>query len=175
MLCENCKQKEAKVYMTKVINGIKTEMNLCQSCASEQGFFNASPVSFTDFFQGILDMTPGMDTEFVKDSNNSSVHNVLKCSKCGLTYDEFKKTSKLGCIECFNLFRSNLEPIIKSMQANLHHTGKYPKRLGGSLLIKKQIGELKRKIAVCVQDEEYEGAATLRDQIRKLEEELKNE
>ena len=34
MLCEHCKKREATVKYVEVINGVKTEHNLCAQCAS---------------------------------------------------------------------------------------------------------------------------------------------
>ena len=37
MLCERCKKNNANVHITKVINGEKQELNVCNKCASEMG------------------------------------------------------------------------------------------------------------------------------------------
>lgn len=38
MLCERCKIREATIKYTEIINGIKTEHNLCSHCAKEMDF-----------------------------------------------------------------------------------------------------------------------------------------
>ena len=38
MLCEKCKIREANIKYTEVINGVKTEHNLCSQCAREMDF-----------------------------------------------------------------------------------------------------------------------------------------
>jgi ATP-dependent Clp protease ATP-binding subunit ClpC len=40
MLCEICGQRPATVQYTKIINGRKTVVNLCDECAREQGLFS---------------------------------------------------------------------------------------------------------------------------------------
>ena len=35
MLCERCKIREANVRYTEIMNGVKTEHNLCMQCAGE--------------------------------------------------------------------------------------------------------------------------------------------
>ena len=37
MLCQECKKNPATVHVTKIVNNIKTELHLCQSCAGERG------------------------------------------------------------------------------------------------------------------------------------------
>ena len=43
MLCEHCKKREATVKYVEVINGVKTEHNLCTQCAAhaDLGQFSA--------------------------------------------------------------------------------------------------------------------------------------
>ena len=38
MLCERCRQREANIKYTEVINGVKTEHSLCAQCAKEMDF-----------------------------------------------------------------------------------------------------------------------------------------
>ena len=38
MLCEKCKVREANIKYTEIINGVKTEHNLCSHCAKEMDF-----------------------------------------------------------------------------------------------------------------------------------------
>ena len=57
MLCDNCKNREANVKYTKVINGIKKEMNLCEECSQKLGITNnwSMPIDFSSFL-GILQL-----------------------------------------------------------------------------------------------------------------------
>lgn len=50
--------------------------------------------------------------------------------------------------------------------------GKVPKSSGGNVKLKNQLSEAKRKLQDAIQAEEFEEAATLRDQIRELNERL---
>jgi protein arginine kinase activator len=36
MLCQNCNEKEATVQLTKIVNGEKTELHLCEDCAAKK-------------------------------------------------------------------------------------------------------------------------------------------
>lgn len=35
MLCQECRKRPATLHYTKIINGQKTELHLCQECAEE--------------------------------------------------------------------------------------------------------------------------------------------
>jgi len=58
------------------------------------------------------------------------------------------------------------------VHGNIRHTGKIPRRTGGTLAVKKEIADLRQVLQQAVAREEYEEAARLRDEIRKLEEQL---
>lgn len=36
MLCDRCRKNEANVHVTKIVNGVRYEQNLCMHCAAEQ-------------------------------------------------------------------------------------------------------------------------------------------
>lgn len=57
----------------------------------------------------------------------------------------------------------------------MHTKEKVPKRNGGSLLKKHELEDLKRRLVDAISKEEYEEAAVLRDRIRSLEGDDKNE
>ena len=54
MLCERCKIREANIKYTEVINGVKTEHNLCSQCAKELDFGQYSAVFDGEFPLGRL-------------------------------------------------------------------------------------------------------------------------
>ena len=95
----------------------------------------------------------------------------VTCSKCGLTYQELKKTGKLGCNECYHTFEPYLNATLKKLNGTSVHTGKIPKKSKGKLIRKKKIDQLREDLQEAIKGEEYEKAATLRDEIRGIEKE----
>lgn len=148
MLCESCKKRQAKLHYTITINGLVEESHLCEVCAAgiQKEILESFPVH--KLFEG-----PGLD---------------VKCPNCGLSYEKFKSTGKLGCTECYNAFGDQLKTVIKGIHGHTKHNGKMPKR--GITRIKKEINiqELTRELEEAVNLEEYEKAACLRDEINRL-------
>ena len=148
MLCESCKKRQAKLHYTSVINGIVEEYHLCEVCASgiQKGFAENFPVY--KLFEGL-----NVD---------------VKCPNCGLSYEKFRSTGKLGCSECYDAFGEELKSVIKGIHGHTKHVGKMPKR--GITRIKKEINiqELTQQLEDAVNFEEYEKAAYLRDEIKRL-------
>lgn len=111
---------------------------------------------------------------------NSNLSDVKKLQcKCGWTSENLRKTGRLGCQECYKLFREYLDPIIKNMHKDSIHVGKKPPvkgKKGGranqeqaeAQKIMYKLLELQKKLDALVQREEYEEAAKVRDEIIKL-------
>lgn len=159
MLCDECGKNEARVHVTHIINGEKTEEHLCESCAKEnKSIFNTN-FSMENLFSAML------NNAFGEASNISG----KGCKTCGMTFEEFRSLGKFGCGDCIEAFKPRLLPVIRSIQGYDTHTGKIPKRAGGSYKIQKDIEKLREELKVMIAQEEYENAAKLRDKIRDME------
>lgn len=168
MLCQNCEQNEANVHITRIINGEKTEVFLCEECAEEKGQFSLESEAFS--FQNLLSGILNPDV-----SSSVSREAALKCENCGLKYVEFSETGILGCAECYDQFSERLEPLIKRIQGSSQHEGKVPKRKGGDLRLRNKLNHLREELDQVIAEENFEKAAELRDQIYELEDRLGSE
>jgi len=92
-----------------------------------------------------------------------------KCNVCGMSFDDFKRTGKIGCANCYNVFRDNLIPILRRLHGSTEHTGKIPAKTARSIQNENVVERLKQELAEAISKEEYERAAELRDRIRELE------
>jgi len=148
--------------MQQYINGQVTEMHLCQECAAQPD----SPLSFEQFLHGLLDMFSGMQQE---DVSQQAPESNYRCGACGLSFEDFKRSGKLGCAECYQTFRREMDPILKNIQGGNRHEGKYPQKAGAGMFNRRKIDKLRMELTKAIEEEEYENAASLRDQIRELE------
>lgn len=166
MLCENCGVRSATLHFTKIVNGEKNEFHLCEVCAEEKGELltgESDPFSFHHLLSGLLN--------FDQMLNGHSVINqdTLHCNSCGLTFNQFRKTGKFGCSDCYKNFESKLEPIFRRIHGNSQHSGKVPLRTGKEIKLKKELSDLKSKLQHKIMTEEFEEAAKIRDKIKALE------
>lgn len=53
-----------------------------------------------------------------------------ECPACGTTYDDFRRTSLMGCAECYKAFRAELTPVLGYIQRSAQHVGKVPAGAG---------------------------------------------
>src|SRR3989338_8713486 len=86
MLCDVCKEAEATVHLTQVINGKVQKVDLCEACAKEKGVSDPAGFSLADLLLGLG-----------AGENIQAEPGVVRCSVCGLTQADFKKTGRLGC------------------------------------------------------------------------------
>ncbi len=169
MLCDDCKKRPACVHITKVINDHKVEKHLCEECAQKHeevnlaNFAMNNKLSVHDFLKGMFSHC------FLEEQPKIEV----ACSNCGMTYSEFSRTGKIGCTTCYATFGERLEPLLRRIHGASAHTGKVPKRTGGLLEVKQRLKRKKQDLERHITREEYELAATVRDEIKAIEKELK--
>lgn len=161
MLCQQCQKRMANVHFTQIINGKKIELYLCTQCAKEKGHLGFSPqLNLGDFLWGVPAIGGG--NGFVQTKQPEEV----RCKVCGMSFEDFRKTGKLGCANCYKTFRDNLSPILRRIHGSTEHNGKAPEKKEN---LKNEIDMLKTQLAAAIEKEEYEKAAELRDRIRGLE------
>ena len=140
------------------------KMHLCETCAKKKGMvfpFGKSIFSLGEMLSGL--------------AKNSTVGPSLlgtRCPVCGLSYAEFKQTSQLGCSRCYAVFSPLLGPLLKRIHGNTQHVGKTSRvtvRLAEPI---QELAQLKLDLRSAVQNEAYERAAALRDQIHELEQRI---
>lgn len=173
MICDICKQNEATVHITKIVNGVKQELNVCENCAREMDYFNfgsemqipgiiPSAFTFPSILSGIMDYIN-------QNAQNSGETFDIVCKNCNTPYSEFAKTGFLGCSECYKNFAQTLMPVIKRIQGNVEHAGKIPGKTGKDIIDKRKLIKLKEDLKKAIELEEYEKAAKIRDSIRELQ------
>lgn len=163
MWCEQCKQRPATVHLSKIVNDEKTEHNLCEVCAQQVG------LEWGVFFEPNFSLQHLLAGMVENESVNPQTAIGPKCSNCGLTFADFRQVGQLGCTECYQAFGSSLDPLFRKVQGSVTHTGKVPRRSGGKFRMRKEIDGLREQLQKAIHDEEYENAARLRDEIRRLE------
>ncbi|MBM7555119.1 UvrB/UvrC motif-containing protein [Thalassobacillus pellis] len=176
MECQECHQRPATVHLTKVINGDKTEVHVCEQCAKEKGYAE-NTFSLNDLLSGLFNFDqPSSFGGEKAQSSATEAPKQLQCPKCGLTYQEFTRIGKFGCTQCYQTFDERLNPIFRRVHSgNTTHDGKIPKRVGGNLHLQRQISEKKQELHQLIEKEEFEKAADVRDHIRELEKQLQQE
>jgi protein arginine kinase activator len=160
--CQSCKKQPATVHLTDILpGGEKRERHLCEQCAEqEQVMPKASQVQVS-----LSELLGGL----VSGGGKAAIQQLieLRCPHCELSFIEFRQNGLLGCPRDYDPFEKALVPLIeRAHEGSSHHIGKVPRRLGTPRPTENDLIRLKRRLAKAVEDEQYEEAARLRDEIK---------
>ena len=146
MLCQNCGKNEVNFRYTQIINGVKKEMALCDKCARSLGLetleFNM-PINFSNFLGDFFNEVE--EANFLPSFTKTDT---LECQNCGTTYDEFIKTGKFGCSNCYDVFSHGLDNVLKNIHGLSTHVGrrsKWTSKLNENIKIGENTNKLKTK------------------------------
>lgn len=154
MLCQQCNKNEANMHMKRIVNGRAAEIHLCSDCARSLGYGDA----FSNFGVGIRDFL----SEFLVKGEAAA----LRCPMCKKSFEEIAEDGMVGCGECYKTFADKLQPTLSRIYGKSCHMGKNP---GMAELGKRgRILELKEELRKAVENENFELAAQLRDEILSL-------
>jgi len=163
MKCDNCGQEEATIHLTRVVENKMSSYHLCERCAAEQGLeegVGGSPSApLTDFL-----------AQMGKAEHLEQTATEVACEGCGLTLTQFKKSGRLGCADCYRTFDQHLRSLFRRLHAGTQHVGKvYMPPDPSEADRTARIASLRRSLQRAVDAEDFERAASIRDQIREME------
>src|SRR5471030_2296038 len=111
--CDLC-SKPATVHLTQIVNNKVHKVDLCESCAQAKGVTDPSGFSLADLLP--------------KASLNSEPFSGMRCEQCGFTQGDFKKHGRFGCPQCYDTFKTALDPLLENMHKGTVHAGKVPQK-----------------------------------------------
>jgi len=158
MLCCVCKEKPAKVHLTDIKGDKMHKVDLCEECAKLKGV-NDSSFALADLLLGL-----GASQELEQSVGGPDA----KCPQCGFTHADFKKSGRLGCPACYETFSEGLGGLLKSMHKGTRHAGKVPQALRAKRDLTEQLSRLQDKLNQAIEAENFEQAAQLRDEIKRV-------
>jgi protein arginine kinase activator len=178
MNCQKCGKRQATQHVTVVKDNQASELHFCSTCMSSGTLYlmdAGKPKGFTP--EAIQPQAPQQpDIEEIEELPGGG-KNPKKCPKCGFTLAMIQKTQRVGCANDYEIWKDIFEKELKVIHGASAHTGKVPKALPKGVKISKE--SLEKRLEQChvrlkkfVEAEDYEQAAVIRDEIKKLEDEL---
>ena len=159
MLCCICKEREATVHLTQIAGDKMQKVDLCEECAKTKGVNDPTGFSLADLLLGLAAS---------QEIEQSAGGGEIRCPRCGFTQADFKKAGRLGCPDCYKAFGEGLDGLLKSMHKGTHHAGKVPESLRQTRDLSDRLKNLQKKLAKAIEDENFEQAALLRDEIKQM-------
>ena len=188
MLCEVCKTNQATFFYKQTKNGFTVEKNLCAGCAKKQGL--GVNLGFSDATGFSDDFLGGFLGSFLEPKPQIVASDA--CTRCGMTMAELMHGGRVGCSNCYSVFRRALSPTITKIHGKATHCGKIPQPLADEQINDTEsqpaktpteiasnaqnekkpadrLSELKEKLRAAIDAQEYEDAAKYREEIRAIE------
>ena len=163
MLCEECGKNEAHVSITVTTGQGVTTRHLCHECMKKMESSLAAG-DIQSFLSSILSV--------LQAEKKSEDKPEVICSGCGMRYEDFEHTGRLGCAQCYRDFAEQLKPLLQRVHGRVQHAGRKPAAFkpDPAALLDEKILLLRQKMEEAVAVENFEEAARYRDELRSLSE-----
>lgn len=166
MLCQNCGKHEATTHIKSVVNGEYTQLHLCTTCAGKLGYgdvFSGFGFDLGDFFGNFFSKPKAI-----------SASKTERCEKCGMSFEEIVKNGKIGCAGCYEKFYEMLLPSVQRIHGKTQHNGKVAnvsteKEVAKEKTKEEIIAELQAEMKTAIEEQNFERAAEIRDEIKAKE------
>jgi protein arginine kinase activator len=159
MMCDNCKERDAVITLTRTEGEGPTVTHLCEKCAAERGIETHTTAPKT------ANLLLAMQKQLPMIATHAG-----RCTFCSATLRDFRATGRLGCARCYTTFESDLRDLLRRVHGNSRHAGK---RYEPPASLQEQgvtvLTELRERLRRAIESEQFELAAKLRDQIKVIE------
>lgn len=162
MLCDQCKERDAVVHLTQIVDAAVTQLHLCEKCAAAKGIETTVAMPkhpLGDFLHAVQQQAP------------PAMGDQSRCAYCQTSLRDFRASGRLGCAHCYTAFEGALRELLRRVHGAARHRGReyatpeaLPVSTGAA-----ELESLRERLQTAVANEEFEMAAQLRDQIRALE------
>jgi protein arginine kinase activator len=119
-----------------------------------------------DLFSELFDMLDNINTVL---TTTGAVKDNRTCPVCGHSWEDFRRSSKFGCGQCYETFNSGAKQVLRQIHSTSQHVGKIPSKSGAEVKIKRQLEQLRYQLKQAVAKEDYETAAKLHSEIKTIE------
>ena len=166
MKCQICHMNDANIVFTQIVNNEKVVLHICSECANKKGitieFEKPSQPKQAQVFPDAFDTV-------IDEEDDEQTEDDLVCGECGLTFAEFKREGLFGCPQCHLAFGGYVTNLLKQIHGASVYHGSQPGEITEEGRKVRELSSLKKELRTCIEAEEYERAATLRDRIAELE------
>lgn len=163
--------------ITRIVDGAAVEYNVCDECAATVSPHHAKinkkkkvdTLSVENLLKDLLSQQEAIGVKMGLEGDAPAELPV--CPSCGLEFLRYKQTFMLGCPDCYDAFGEYLLADLKKIHGATEH-------MGGRLAVSRSLIDLQARLRTlrheldeCVQSENFDRAAQLRDQIRRIQSE----
>lgn len=158
MLCDGCKKREASIMLHMITNGQVATRSLCTDCAQKahshmNQAFNTMGIQM-EGLGGMVDKPHHEELRLPK----------MICSTCRTPYEDIDHETVFGCLFCYSAFHQQVIDYLSGLRGE----PKMPLEEVTQHMPSLTQDELSERLQDAVNAEDYEQAATLRDEIKRI-------
>ena len=157
----------ATLHISELAGGTPQELHLCEEHAHT---YLKQPEETEDSASSLTDMLAEKLAGVGQTAEELARLDQQSCPICGITFYESRNQGRLGCPNDYVCFEQQLEPLILNILGETQHKGKRPKSSKTDSDQQTKLIRLRREMREAVEEENYERASDLRDEIRSIEE-----
>jgi protein arginine kinase activator len=163
MSCDQCREREAVIHLTQIVNEQVTTLHLCEKCAAEKGVESPGSAVKTPLGTFLAAMGKGAEQQ------SPAARTGETCARCGATFQDFRESGRLGCPDCYRAFETPLRDLLRRLHGSTHHIGERYAEHEAPVAATEQAADLREQLRLAVETENFELAAELRDRLRVVE------
>jgi protein arginine kinase activator len=169
MSCDQCREREAVIHLTQIVNEQVTTLHLCEKCAAEKGVESPGSAVKTPLGSFLAAMGKGAEQP------STAARSAENCPRCGASFQDFRETGRLGCSDCYRAFEPPLRDLLRRLHGSTHHLGERYTEGAAAPPVPPEpaaapdAADLREQLRVAVESENFELAAELRDRLRVVE------
>ena len=114
MLCDNCKERDAVVHLTRIVENAVTQLHLCEKCAAAKG---------VETTLAMPQHPLGDILQAVQQQASATSEDAPSCAFCGSSSRDFKATGRLGCPHCYDAMERSLRELLRRLHGSSKHVG----------------------------------------------------
>jgi protein arginine kinase activator len=138
MICDVCKNHQATVFLTQIVDGKMQKVNLCEACSKEKGV--TDPTGFA-----LADLLLGLERRRIW-SAVAAFRNVPRAASVRRT----SRRPEGSAVRNAMTLSEGLAPLLKGMHKGTEHVGKVPTRVQRTLERETRLKNLHRDLRKAV-------------------------
>ncbi len=186
IVCQICGKRPATSHLTEIdpSDGDRRELHLCATCIEQLDLkLESGPPPIGEILKKKPKHKPSAgdgddeeeqlaQAEEEAEAEDSTAADE-ECPGCGLTFAEFAVNNRFGCARCYAAFGEKAAILLTRYHGHGVHVGRVPAatlRAPDDLMVRR--AQLDAALKEAVASEAYEKAAHIRDEIKRLDQQL---
>ena len=162
MLCQKCQTNVATIRYAEVVDGHVTDQHLCPQCVEAIERDTMSGFELAEV------APPGRRPVPLRAAGENE-RNQQACGVCGTPLTAILQHAMVGCPSCYQNFSAQIAPLLQQAHRYSIHKGRAARASGVRDRLRTDLHTKRALLRSVVKAENYEEAARLRDEIKRLE------